>query len=120
MVDWFTKHAHFFPLPTSFNASKVAEILIVTVVKYHWIPKTVVSDRDPIFVSKFWKQLFEASGTKLKHSTTYHPQTDGQTEFLLTVGLNNIYEQWCLSDLIIGSDCCHGPNIVTIQVFIVA
>ncbi|GJT26799.1 ty3-gypsy retrotransposon protein [Tanacetum coccineum] len=39
-----------------------------------------IDDRDPIFISKFWRQLFEASGTQLKHSTTYHPQTDGQME----------------------------------------
>ncbi|GJW91986.1 ty3-gypsy retrotransposon protein [Tanacetum coccineum] len=77
VVDRFTKYAHFGTLPASFNAPKVAEVFMDMVVKHHGIPKTTVSDRDPIFVSKFWKQLFEASGTKLNHSTTYHPQTDG-------------------------------------------
>ncbi|GJS43651.1 ty3-gypsy retrotransposon protein [Tanacetum coccineum] len=80
VMDRFTKYAHFGTLPASFNAPKVAKVFMDMVIKHHGIPKTIVSDRDPIFVSKFWKQLFEASGTKLNHSTTYHPQMDGQTE----------------------------------------
>ncbi|GKD74957.1 ty3-gypsy retrotransposon protein [Tanacetum coccineum] len=71
---------HFGPLPAGFNAPKVAEVFIDMVVKHHGIPKTIMSDQDPIFLSKFWKQLFEASGTKLNHSTAYHPQMNGQTE----------------------------------------
>ncbi|GKA11101.1 ty3-gypsy retrotransposon protein, partial [Tanacetum coccineum] len=80
VVDRLTKYAHFGALPTSFNAHKVAELFVDIVVKHHGIPKTIVSDRDPIFVSNFWKQLFLFSGTQLSHSTAYHPQTDGQTE----------------------------------------
>ncbi|GJZ60850.1 ty3-gypsy retrotransposon protein [Tanacetum coccineum] len=80
VVDRFTKYAHFGTLPTSFNASKVAELFMDMVVKHHGFPKTIVSDRDPIFVSTFWKQLFKASGTQLNLSMVYHPQTDGQTE----------------------------------------
>ncbi|GKA86980.1 ty3-gypsy retrotransposon protein [Tanacetum coccineum] len=80
VVDRFSKYAHFATLPTSFNAPKVAEVFVEAVVKHHGIPKTIVSDRDPIFVSKFWTQLFKLSGTQLNHSTVYHPQTDRQTE----------------------------------------
>ena len=39
-----------------------------------------VSDRDPRFTSKFWESLQDALGTKLRLSSTYHPQTDGQTD----------------------------------------
>ncbi|GKA95095.1 ty3-gypsy retrotransposon protein, partial [Tanacetum coccineum] len=63
VVDRFLMYAHFAPLPTSFNAHKVAKIFVETIIKLHGIPKTIVSDRDPIFVSKFWTQLFKLSGT---------------------------------------------------------
>nr|GFA92027.1 Ty3/gypsy retrotransposon protein [Tanacetum cinerariifolium] len=76
VVDRFSKYAHFATLPTSFNAPKVAEMFVEAVVKHHGIPKTIVSDRDPIFVSKVWTQLFKLSGTQLNRSTTYHPQTE--------------------------------------------
>jgi transposase InsO family protein len=46
----------------------------------HGIPKTIVSDRGPQFVAKFWEALHKSLGTKLLHSSAYHPQTSGQTK----------------------------------------
>ncbi|GJX15841.1 ty3-gypsy retrotransposon protein [Tanacetum coccineum] len=57
VVDRFTKYAHFGTLPTSFNASKVAELFIDMVVKHHGFPKTIVSDRDPIFTEVVNRRL---------------------------------------------------------------
>ena len=50
------------------------------IVRLYGIPVSIVSDRDPRFVSRFWKNVQESLGTKLNLSTTYHPQTNGQTE----------------------------------------
>ena len=46
----------------------------------HGIPKKIVSDRDPKFTSKFWKDLFKGFGTNLNFSTTYHTKYDGKIE----------------------------------------
>ena len=80
VVDRLTKFAHFGPLPCQFTALKTAELFVDMVIKIHGFPSSIISDQDPVFLSNFWKQLFLLSDTTLRHSTTYHPQTDGQTE----------------------------------------
>jgi hypothetical protein len=80
VVDRFTKYAHFFPLKHPFTPQGVAQIMIDSIVKLHGIPKTIVSDRDTIFTISFWRHLFKLLNIKLALSTTYHPQTDGQSE----------------------------------------
>ena len=79
-VDHLSKYAHFAPLPARFDAMRVARLFIETVVKHHGFPKTLVSDRDPVFLSEAWENMLTLSGTKLHFSTAYHPQSDGQTE----------------------------------------
>lgn len=89
VVDRFTKYAHFLPLTHPYSASTVAELFIQGVFKLHGMPKTIITDRDPLFLSAFWEAFFKAQGTELCKSTAYHPQSDGQTE-----NLNRSLEQY--------------------------
>ncbi|CAJ2646034.1 unnamed protein product [Trifolium pratense] len=75
-----TKCAHFIAIKRGTLVPKLAEIYVEQIVKLHGIPSSIVSDRDPRFTSRFWESLQEALGTKLRLSSAYHPQTDGQSE----------------------------------------
>ncbi|WVZ83102.1 hypothetical protein U9M48_030280 [Paspalum notatum var. saurae] len=77
VIDFFTKYAHFLPLHHPYTASSVLSIYCL-----HGLPATIVADRDKIFTSHFWQELFRLAGVSLHMSSTYHPQSDGQTERL--------------------------------------
>ena len=80
IVDRFTKSAHFLPVKTTYTVEQYAELYIKEIVRLHGTPRSIVSDRDPTFTSKFWESLHKALGTQLRFSTAFHPQTDGQSE----------------------------------------
>jgi hypothetical protein len=80
IVDRLTKTAHFIAVHTTYSVQRYAELYMDHIVRLHGIPKTIISDRGTQFVAHFWEQLHECLGTQLIRSSSYHPQTDGQTE----------------------------------------
>jgi hypothetical protein len=80
VVDKLTKAAHFIPVKLTHKETNIVDVYMREIARLHGIPKTIVSDRDPKFTSNFWKGLFNGFGTNLNFSTTYHPESDGQTE----------------------------------------
>ena len=80
VVDRPTKYAHFIRLKHPYTTTIVAQAYVDCVFKLHGLPTVIISDRDPIFTSQFWKELFKLQKVALHMSTAYHPQTDGQTE----------------------------------------
>jgi len=80
VVDHFSKGLHLGMLPTHHTAHAMVVLFMEIVGKLHGMPWSIVSDRGLLFISKFWRELFSLSGTKLRLSSAYHPQSDGQTE----------------------------------------
>jgi hypothetical protein len=78
IVDRLSKSAHYIPINTKYRVEKYAEIYIARMLCLHEVPK--ISDRGSQFVARSWEQLYASLGTHLIHSSTYHPQTDGQME----------------------------------------
>ncbi|WRX07614.1 Integrase [Theobroma cacao] len=80
IVDRLTKSAHFLVVHSTYSIEKLAQLYIDEIVRLHGVFVSIVLDRDPRFTSRFWQRFQEALGTKLKFSTAFHPQTDGQSE----------------------------------------
>jgi hypothetical protein len=78
VVDKFTKYGHFLPITHPFTALQIAQLFLNQVYKLHGLPKAIISDRDRVFTSAIWHQLFKLSDTKLMMRSSYHPQIDGK------------------------------------------
>ena len=80
VADKLIKEAHFLPVKTTYKAANIADIFFKQFFWLHGIPKVIIANRDPKFTGNFWKYLFKGLNTTLNFSTSFHPQTDGQTE----------------------------------------
>ena len=87
VVDKLSKAAHFIPVKTTYKAANIADIFLKQIFRLHGIPKVIISNRDHKFIGNFWKYLFKGLNTTLNFSTSFHPQTDGQTERASQVGI---------------------------------
>ena len=85
IVDQLTKSAHFLAVRMTFTFERFCRLYIQEIVRLHGVPVSIVSDRDPRFTTHFWKSFQKAIGTRLTMSTTFHPQTDGQSERTIQV-----------------------------------
>jgi len=100
-VDKLSKMVHLAPCTTEVTAVDLADLFYREIVRYHGVLVSIVSDRDPRFTANFWQALWALLGTKLKMSTAYHPQSDGQTENtnktlenMLRAYVNNSLSDW--------------------------
>uniref|UniRef100_A0AAV1U3G3 Integrase catalytic domain-containing protein n=1 Tax=Peronospora matthiolae TaxID=2874970 RepID=A0AAV1U3G3_9STRA len=71
---------HLVAVPDSITAQGYARVFIDAIFRLHGLRRELVSDRDPRFTAEFWQFVFRSLGTRLKMSTSDHPETDGQTE----------------------------------------
>ncbi|WZZ15176.1 hypothetical protein YC2023_108265 [Brassica napus] len=80
VVDRLTKSAHFLPINKGDGVDRIVQVCLDEIVRLHGVPASIVSDRDPRFTSYFWQAFQKALRTRVNMSTSYHPQTDGQSE----------------------------------------
>ena len=80
VVDRLTKSAHFVPVKSTYSAEDYARIFIDEIMCLHGTPSSIISNRGVKFTSRFWRLCQKGLGTKVKLSTVFHPQTDGQAE----------------------------------------
>ena len=76
-VDHFSKMVHLAAVPESIRAHGCSRVFVVTIFRLHGLPRELVCDRDPRFTAEVWQSVFRSPGTRLKMSTSDHPETDG-------------------------------------------
>ena len=92
VVDRFSKMAHFIPTTNTINSEQLANLFVKEIIRLHGVPANIVTDRGSVFASSFWADFMFLLQVRRSLSTSYHPQTDGQTE-----RLNSVLEQYLRS-----------------------
>ena len=72
VIDKFSKYAHFLPMSHPFTALQVAQLFLNHIYRLHGLPIAIITDRDRVFTSKVWQELFRLSDTKLLMISSYH------------------------------------------------
>ena len=80
IVDRMTKSSRFLAVKTTYSEQDYAKLYLTEIVRLHGVALSIISDRGPQFTSHFWKSFQKGRGTQVNLSTTFHPQTDGQTD----------------------------------------
>jgi len=83
VMEKLAKVSHFILVKLTHKETNVVDIYMREIARLYGIPKTILSERDPKFNSKLWKGLFNGFVTNLNFSTTYHPESDGQTKSII-------------------------------------
>ncbi len=101
IVDHFLKEIILVACSTELSSERWAKILCNEVYAKHGMPQVIISDRGTVFVSRFMKDLYDLLQIKGNASTAYHPQTDGQTEWVnqeiekyLCMFVNHLQTDW--------------------------
>lgn len=80
VVDKLMKSTHFIPVRDTYEVANLARVFINEIIRFHEVPKKIISDRDSRFTSRFWIFMQSTLGTQLNLSTSYHPEIDGKIE----------------------------------------
>jgi hypothetical protein len=114
VVDKFFNMAHFLPCKKTNDASQITQLFFKEIVRLHGLPKTITSDRDTKLLGHFWRVLWRKLDNKLQFSSSYHPQTDGQTE-VVNRSLGNLLRCLVGTNLSSGTWSYHKKNFPIVQ-----
>ncbi|GJY35298.1 putative reverse transcriptase domain-containing protein [Tanacetum coccineum] len=109
-----TKSAHFIPTRAIDSMETLTRLYIKEIFSRHEVPISIISDRDSHFTSRFWPLLHNALGTQLDMSTTYHPETDGQSE--RTIQTLEDMLRACVIDFRKGPEIIHETTKKIVQI----
>lgn len=73
VMDCLSKYGHFIPIKHPYFVPQIADVFVQEVFRLRGMPTSIVSDRDPIFISEFWMTFFKQQQTILYKSFAYHP-----------------------------------------------